>query len=188
MTTDAELQNEVRRQLEWEPLLGAARIGVRVSDDVVVLTGQVDTCPERSAAERVARRVAGTRTVISRIHVVLPKTTGRSDADIERSAQQILQWMTSLPPGCVQVAVEHGWITLSGRVRWAYQRQAAIAAVRYVVGTTGVTDRVVSGDGQMPAPTRPQIDAVLNWRAGRDPATPAAVAGAPEGDAGVARA
>lgn len=174
MTPDAELQDIVRRQLDWEPLLGAARIGVRVTDGVVVLTGQVDTSPEHLAAERAARRVAGSRTVISRIHVVLPKASGRTDADIERSARQILQWMTSLPKGCLQVAVEHGWITLSGRVRWAYQRQAAVAAVRYVVGTTGVSDHVVSGDGQGPAPTRTQIDAVLNWRAGRgDPATPA---------------
>jgi osmotically-inducible protein OsmY len=187
MTTDAELQNEVRNQLDWEPLLGAARIGVRVSDDVVVLTGQVDTCPERSAAERAARRVAGARTVISRILVVLPKASQRSDADIARSARQMLHWMTSLPPGCVQAAVENGWITLSGRVRWAYQRQAAVAAVRYVVGTTGVTDHLVSGDGQVPAPTRLQIDRVLNWRAASDPATPAVVC-ATEGDAGVAAA
>ncbi len=171
MTTDAELQDNVRQQLDWEPLLGAARIGVRVSDGVVVLTGQVDTGPEHSAAERVARRVAGTRTVISRIHVMLPKASGRSDADIERSARQVLQWMTSLPPGCVQVAVDRGWITLSGRVRWVYQRQAA---VRYVVGATGVSDRIVSGDALVPPPTRPQIDAVLNWRASPDPATPAA--------------
>jgi osmotically-inducible protein OsmY len=166
MTPDAELQDEVRRQLDWEPLLGAARIGVRVSDGVVVLTGQVETCPEHLAAERAARRVAGTRTVISRIQVVLPKASGRTDADIERSARQILQWTTSLPPGCAQVSVEQGWITLSGRVRWVYQRQAAVAAVRYVIGTTGVSDRMVSGDALVPAPTRPQIDAVLNWRAG----------------------
>ena len=185
--TDTELQNDVRKQLDWEPLLGAARIGVRVSDDVVVLTGQVDTCPEHLAAERAARRAAGTRTVISRIHVVLPMASRRSDADIERSARHMLRWMTSLPGGCVRVQVDQGWITLSGHVYWAYQKLAAVAAVRYVVGTTGVTDRMVSGDALVAPPTRPQIDAVLNWRAAPVAAMPAATRTS-EGRAGAAPA
>lgn len=67
MTTDAQLQHDVRNQLDRELQLGAARIGVNVSDGVIVLTGQVDTGPQCSAAQRAARRVAGSHTVISRI-------------------------------------------------------------------------------------------------------------------------
>jgi hypothetical protein len=33
------------------------------------------------------------------------------DADIARSAQSVSQWTTLLPPGCVKVKVEHGWIS-----------------------------------------------------------------------------
>jgi osmotically-inducible protein OsmY len=171
-STDAELQVDVCAQLDWEPLLGSARIGVSVHDRVVSLAGQVDTRTERWAAERAAERVAGVRAVVSEICVVLPAASRRSDANIERSAQHMLQWLTSLPPDCVQVVVDHGWITLSGRVDWAYQKQAAAAAIRYVIGAAGVTDRVAIGGRSVPAATRPQIDAVLNWRAAVDPPSP----------------
>jgi len=176
MTTDAELAVDVRAQLDWEPLLSAARIGVSVHDRVVSLVGQVDTCPERWAAERAAQRVAGVRAVVSEICVVLTAASRRSDANIERSAQHMLQWLTSLPPDCVQVVVDQGWITLSGRVDWAYQKQAAAAAIRYVIGAAGVTDRVALGGQSGSATTRPQIDAVLNWRAAVDPPSPLGIA------------
>jgi len=171
MTTDAELQVDVCAQLDWEPLLSLARIGVSVHDRVVSLVGQVDTCPERWAAERAAERVAGVRAVVSEICVVLPAASRRSDANIERSAQHMLQWLTSLPPDCVQVVVDHGWITLFGSVDWDYQKQAAAAAVRYVIGAAGVTDRVAIGGRTLPVATRSQIDAVLNWRAAADPSS-----------------
>ena len=51
------------------------------------------------------------------------------DADIARTAQSVLQWTTPLPPGCVKVKVENGWITLSGDVEWEFQKEAAVRAV-----------------------------------------------------------
>ncbi len=165
MASDAQMQSDVRAQLDWEPLLSAARIGVSVHDGVVALTGQVDSCPERWAAEHAAERVCGVKAVASEIDVVLPLASRRSDPNIERSAQHMLQWMTSLPLDCVKVAVDQGWITLFGSVEWDYQKQAAAAAVRYVVGAAGVIDSIAIGDKQMPAVTRPQVDAMLNWRA-----------------------
>jgi osmotically-inducible protein OsmY len=64
----------------------------------------------------------------------------------------MLQSITLLPTGCIGVVVDGGWITLSGSVQWSYQKEAAAAAVRHVIGATGVTVRVsVTHTGPAPA-------------------------------------
>ena len=64
----------------------------------------------------------------------------------------MLQSITLLPTGCVEVVVDGGWITLSGSVHWNYQKEAAAAALRHVLGATGVTVRVTVVDiGPVPA-------------------------------------
>ena len=54
MKTDAELQQDVMNELKWEPTLKAAEIGVAVKDGVVTLSGYVDSCVKKSAAERLS--------------------------------------------------------------------------------------------------------------------------------------
>lgn len=148
---DAQVQLGVRAQLDWEPLLGAAHISVSVKDGVVALTGRVGSCPERWVAERAARRVAGVSAVTSDLDVALLDSCRHSDGHIERSAQDMLRWMTSVPLDCVRVVVDSGWITLSGSVVWDYQRQAVAAAVRHVAGAAGVTDLIAVDGGTAPS-------------------------------------
>ena len=67
----------------------------------------------------------------------------RSDADIARSVQKVLQWLVALPLDTVKATVEHGHVTLSGQVEWQYQKDAAVAAVGPVLGVRAVTDHVM---------------------------------------------
>jgi osmotically-inducible protein OsmY len=160
--TDAQVQVHVRAQLDWELALDTAHIDVQVHDGVVALSGQVSSCLQRWVAEHAVERVSGVRCVTSEIGVALPGSSRPSDADIARSAQNMLQWITLLPTGCIQAAVVDGWITLSGSVRWDYQKQAAAAAVRYVVGATGVTDLIIVGAAGRSHANRWEIDLALN--------------------------
>ena len=57
MKTDAAIQQDVMNELQWEPTIKAAEIGVGVKDGVVTLSGYVDTYGEKWAAERTAARV-----------------------------------------------------------------------------------------------------------------------------------
>jgi osmotically-inducible protein OsmY len=161
---DAQVQKNVRAQLDWQPLLDAAHIDVEVHIGFAVLSGEVHSHLERRTAKQVAERVSGVRLVINEISVVLPESNRRSDSEIARSVRDMLQW-TSLATDRVKAAVNDGWITLSGNVHWHYQKQAAAAAVRYVVGAAGVTDLVTVGAGGPPPSSRSEIDPVLNWRA-----------------------
>ena len=160
--TDAQVQVHVRAQLDWELALDATHIDVQVHDGIVALNGQVSSCLQRWAAEHAAQRVSGVRRVTSEIGVALPGPSRPSDADITRSAQNMLQWITLLPTGCIEATVADGWITLSGCVRWDYQKEAAAAAVRYVVGATGVTDLIIVGAAGRSHANRSEIDLALN--------------------------
>jgi osmotically-inducible protein OsmY len=143
MKTDAQLCHDVLAQLSWEPALAAAHIGVQAHEGVVTLEGQVGTCAEQWQAQCAARRVPGINALAVEM-AVNPCGAGRcTDADIARSAERILAWMTCLPRQAVQVSVADGWITLSGAVDWPYQQQAAADGIRHVVGARGLRDLIV---------------------------------------------
>lgn len=71
MKTDAQLKKDIEAELEWEPAVNAAHIGVLVHNGVVTLTGHLETFAEKHVAERVVRRVAGVRAIANEIDVKL---------------------------------------------------------------------------------------------------------------------
>ncbi len=142
MKTDSQLQRDVSTELEWEPSVHAARIGVEVKDGVVTLAGQVDSYAEKWNAERAAQRVAGVKAMTTELKVHLAGLSKRTDADVAEAVENVLEWTSSLPAGAVKVMVEGGWVTLSGDVDWQYQRQAANDSVRCLMGVTGISDQI----------------------------------------------
>lgn len=69
-----------------------------------------------------------------------PAPSAVSDLDLAYMAQAALIWNLSLPPGAVRATVEAGWLTLSGEVRWHYQRQDAVNCVRDLPGIAGISN------------------------------------------------
>ncbi|MEO5796804.1 MAG: BON domain-containing protein [Rhodoferax sp.] len=168
MKTDTQLQQDVLAELKWEPSVNATHIGVEVKDGVVTLAGHVDSYAEKWHAERASQRVSGVKALAVEIDVALAGSSTRTDGDIARSAEQVLQWVSFLPPGSVKVLVEGGWITLSGDVDWEYQRQAATNAVRYLMGVTGVSDQIGIKAKVSLDTVKSEIEAALKRRAKTD--------------------
>ena len=142
MKPDIVLKEHVLDELEWEPGIKAAGIGVAVKDGVVTLSGEVESYHEKIEAERAALRVAGVKGMVSAIEVQLPGASQRSDADVARTAVHAVEWNSSIPPDCIKVLVDKGWITLEGEVDWGYQRTAAEETVRRLTGVRGVWNLV----------------------------------------------
>lgn len=140
--TDLELKESVEDELNWEPSVNAAAIGVAAKDGVVTLSGRVDSYWEKIAAERAATRVAGVKAVANELEIRLPVSSERTDEDIARSAVNRLEWSVSVPRDRVKVKVSKGWITLEGNVDWQYQKTAAEEAVRNIVGVKGVLNHI----------------------------------------------
>jgi osmotically-inducible protein OsmY len=133
----------VLAELAWEPSVNAAHIGVEVREGIVTLAGHVCSYAEKLDAERAAQRVHGVRALAIEMDVKLTGLSKRTDSDIASSVENVLQWTTYLPNDRIKVMVEGGWVTLSGEVDRDYQRQTAVAAVRYLLGVTGVSDQIV---------------------------------------------
>jgi osmotically-inducible protein OsmY len=142
MKTDLQLQEDVIKELKWQPSVNAANIGVEVHQGVVTLSGNVASNAEKVAAEQAAQRIAGVKALTINIDVTLFGWGARSDIDIVRSAEDALRWVTYMPKESVKVTVESGWITLSGEVQWDYQRRNAVDTVRHLSGVKGVSDLV----------------------------------------------
>jgi osmotically-inducible protein OsmY len=159
--TDSDLQEDVLHELEWEPSVDAAHIGVAVKGGVVTLSGSVSSYAEKWAAEAAAKRVYGVRAVANEIKVKLPGSSQRTDQDIAESCIKALQSHVSVPADRIKVTVSNGWVTLEGQVDWQYQRDAAESAVRYLAGVTGVTNLISIKPAVSPTEIKSRIEEAL---------------------------
>jgi osmotically-inducible protein OsmY len=159
--SDLTIKQDVEAELQWEPSVNAAAIGVAVKDGIVTLTGRVPTYVEKLAAARAAARVTGVKAVANELEVGLLPTDQRSDEDIARSVANALAWNTSIPPDRVKAQVSHGWVTLEGTVGWYYQKEAAERAVRPVRGVKGITNSIMVKPTVTTAVVKAQIEAAL---------------------------
>ena len=85
---DKQLKQGVIDELEFDPRIDATNIGVAVDDGVVTLTGHVSSYAEKSAAERVTRRVKGVHAVAQEIEVRYPSDKQTADDQIASSSAQ----------------------------------------------------------------------------------------------------
>src|SRR3989442_9982906 len=116
MKTDSALQRDVMKELEWEPRIDAAHIGVAAKDGVITLSGSVPSYWEKYEAVRAAKRVYGVKAVVDEIDVKLPGSSERTDTDIAEAAVRALKNNRSVPDDKIKVTVREGWITLEGEV------------------------------------------------------------------------
>ncbi len=142
MSNDTMLQQAVMAELEWEPSVTAAHIGVTASNGIVTLTGHVRNYTQKLAAERAAGRVKGVKAVAEEIEVKLDSDMRRSDEQIAAAAVDSLAWDVMVPNDKVKVRVEKGWVTLSGDVHWHYQKDAAEDDTRRLLGVLGVSNMI----------------------------------------------
>jgi osmotically-inducible protein OsmY len=134
MKDDIQIQKDVMAQLNWEPLLNAAAIGVSVKDGIVTLNGMVDTYTKKMAAERAAKKVSGVKAVAEDIQVGISPAFRKTDTEIAEAVLNALKWHTAVREDKIQIKVENGVVTLQGDVEWEYQRTAAKKAIENLVG------------------------------------------------------
>lgn len=165
MKTDAQLKQDVLAELSWEASINASRIAVEVKDGNVTLTGQVYSYMEKLRAERIVQHVSGVRALAVEMDVELVGSSRRNDADIARSATNVLQWTTYITKDAVRVVVHDGRVTLSGELDWDWQRQGAVSAVRHLTGVVDVSDRIVIKPKLSSSVVKSDIEAALKRRA-----------------------
>jgi osmotically-inducible protein OsmY len=142
MKTDAKIKEDVLQELAWQSGIDKTDIGVIVKDGVVTLTGVVDSYSKKIEAENAAKSVYGVKAVAEDIEVKYTAGKGKTDTEIAKAVIDAFKWNSSIPDDTIKVKVEDGWIYLSGKVAWAYQRSAAKRAVEKLFGVKGVINNI----------------------------------------------
>jgi len=168
MKKDIDLKKDVEMELQWEPSVNAAEIGVAVKDGVVTLAGYVDSYAEKWAADRAAKRVSGIKAVAEEIKVRLRGISERTDEDIARAAANALEWHIYVPHDRIKVTVQNAWVTLEGEVDWLFKKNAAEDAVRHLTGVRGVANQITIKPQVTPGEIQKKIEAAFQRHANFD--------------------
>jgi osmotically-inducible protein OsmY len=142
MKSDTEIRRNVETELQWDPSVDGSKIGVIVKDGVVTLNGEASHFVEKWAAEDVAKRICGVRAIANEIQILIPASGVRSDADIAAAAANALRWHVATAAYEITPVVANGWVTLTGKVQWGFQKNAAQAAVAHLLGVKGVSNDI----------------------------------------------
>lgn len=153
--SDSQVQHDVIAELEWEASVDHADIGVAVNDGVVTLSGYVKSYPQKMAAEKAARRVAGVTAIAEEIRVRFASDPKTADHEIAKRIVDMFNWNVFVPDDKIAVKVEHGWVTLTGTVDAHYQAEEARKVAGRVNGVVGVSNLVTL----RPAPAATDVKA-----------------------------
>ena len=158
--TDAQLKNDVTEELRWEPTVTSSDITVAAHDGIVTLSGSVPYYAEKWAAERATQRVEGVKAIAEELEVNLSGTHKHTDTEIAEAVVNALGWHVWVP-NTVQAKVENGWVTLTGSVRWGFERNSAEAAVKYLSGVKGVANDITLKPSVQPTAVKDAIEKAL---------------------------
>lgn len=165
---DEELRRNVLDALEFDPSIDASGIGVAASGGVVTLTGHVRSYSEKYDAERIVSHLKGVKGIAQDLEVRTALQQENSDDELARRALSSIGWNVSIPDDKIQVKVQQGWVTLTGKVDWHYQRAAAESAVRRLCGVKGVSNQIALEAGVPVGDIRERIQNALkrsaSWR------------------------
>lgn len=169
LKSDAQIQQDVLRELKWDTRVEETDVGVEVDRGIVTLTGTVSSYAKRVAAQEAAHRVAGVLDVANDIQIQVPGSSQRSDTDLARSVRQILEWHAHVPHELIETTVSAGWVTLDGTVDYWSQREEAERAVLRLMGVHGVVNKITVKASRVDAgEIREAIEDALERRAERE--------------------
>ncbi|WP_085707241.1 BON domain-containing protein [Pseudomonas sp. B35(2017)] len=139
---DLDLRDLVLEELQFQPDIHAASIGVAVQDGVVTLSGHVDSYAQKVSAERTVKAMKGVRGLAEEIEVRLNRLEGTADDTIAARALKIIAWSSDANVEGIQVTVHKGTVTLEGELDWQYQKEVIEQAVWRLSGVVRVHNRI----------------------------------------------
>ncbi|MGJ3253807.1 MAG: BON domain-containing protein [Elainellaceae cyanobacterium] len=149
--SDAEIQEEVERAIEWDARINAGEIDVAVDDGIVTLNGLVGSAYEKSLAVADAY-VAGVRSVDDAeldVEPGLQNTPSRTtllssatDSDIQNAVTDALLYDPRVSSFAIDVTVDEGVATLTGTVDNLKSKRAAAQDAANTVGVWHVENNI----------------------------------------------
>ncbi len=142
MKTDMELGQDVEKELAWNSRVDASHITVTTQNRVVTLAGRVQNYAIKCEAGSVVKHIAGVAGLANELEV----TSGGAqpnDPDLTQRVLQALEANVFVPSKTIKPVVHDGWVTLSGKALYYYEKLDAENSVRPLRGVKGITDSIV---------------------------------------------
>lgn len=136
-----DMRAAVEDELIFDPLVDSSDVRVENMGGNVALNGTVPGYPQYLEAAAAARRVAGVTSVHNHLEVVLPAGDDRDDPVLTTVPNNALELNITIPD-TVEATAHDGNVTLTGTVRYDYQRTAAEATVAALTGVRNVKDDI----------------------------------------------
>lgn len=158
MTMNSErLRRAITQELAVDPRFDASAVDVAVDDRVVTLTGHVPSYMDKWAIQHAVLGLKGVRGASFNLEVKCPVDCSVADGEIALRANQRLNSNSAVPPHAISIAVDKGWVTLSGTVDWQFQRALAERDIELLAGVTGITNNIAL----RPLPSRGSVNVAI---------------------------
>ncbi|MBN2317400.1 MAG: BON domain-containing protein [Sedimentisphaerales bacterium] len=121
---DQELENRVSSAFLENPYIDRFDLIVSASNGVIYLSGQVNTSWEKTLAENVAEGVRGTVAVVNNVKYE-HEWVWKPDWQLRKDVKDQLWWSPFVDSDDINVSVNNGIVTLSGKTDTYTERQTA---------------------------------------------------------------
>jgi osmotically-inducible protein OsmY len=149
LQTDAMLEQRIEQRIAWDRELAPFRIAAEANDGVINLSGTVSTIAESHRARRIANEVGGAVGVVNGITIdpalgpfagsLLPRP---SDATLRTRIAASLAGDDRVTATGIEIQVDDGHVTLTGRVPEVAQGEHAEQIVRSLFGVRSVVNEI----------------------------------------------
>lgn len=136
---DKDITGIIRTQLLRDDGVEAHLIDVETSDGIVTLSGTVDNLLAKDQAFRIAESIKGVRAVVNDISVLPIK---RTDVQIAKDVENSLASDPATRPFKINVEVNNGIVTLSGKVKFWNDKQLVTQVVKGVKGVKEIENEI----------------------------------------------
>lgn len=140
--TDKQLRLDIIDELDFEPSIDAADIGVAVDQGVVTLTGHVRSYSDKLTTLDIVENVVGVRAIADELEVRPIGAHITADDEIAKRVANLLNWNISVPEDKIHATIAKGRVTLEGDVEWRYQADAAVRAIGRLTGVIGINNHL----------------------------------------------
>ena len=103
---DKQLRQNVIDELDFEPSIESADIGVAAENGIVPVTGHVPTYTQKLATERAVWRVKGVKAIAQEIQVRILGDKQHDDDEIAQRTVSILAGNAAIPSDSVHLKVQ----------------------------------------------------------------------------------
>jgi osmotically-inducible protein OsmY len=149
-TTDAQIKEDLIRELGHEQHLSTRYVEISVDRYVVTLAGTVESVTDQLRTQDTAWRIEGVMGVVNNLNVKNDSPT-YTDAEIAEAVRSALEWDSLLPETDIRFTVTNGWVALEGMVNLSRERVGAERLVRRLAGVRGVYNNIVVNQSEIKA-------------------------------------